>query len=1220
MAKPTGSIKSITTPDNVSHSIVPDSLGSGSYVASLPQLSQDDTVALLGQDQVFTNENEFKIGGQYPTADLDITASHISAGATKYGNNNDIIEQSNLWIDSNDAELNSLGYDSDNDVGLIQTGNKPTGFKSIYINADDFTTPTKKTEDLIQSDKTGITLQVGTLASGTTTTHSLKIDSTGIKEDDVLLSSKYQATLPTTSTAGKVLKSTSTAGVVEWGDVQGGSGVTIVTTPGSESISDGTNTLDVATRNTAQTIGGAKTFTSDLTVNNGTEYNNGGLHVTNTQASISGLYTTFDGNDDPETLSETIIVAGQNGAGIQNRYITSSSEDYHILQADKDAVKIMSVSYDSNSNETINGTFEVGKQGIKINGNLVDSTYQKITDNTLNTTNKTIPAAINEVNSIAKSADIAKGFTSYQALITELNGATSTAYKVGQSFFIQTLNVPDLWIMSVESSSVSYTYTTDAAFITATGASGGQQVGYYKLAQLETLKVDLTNYSTKSETVSNVSYDGTNKKLQQTINGTTTDIVAFGSNAFTNTTIPTITSNVTQNSDDALTSGGAYTALLDKMNTTDPTGTGSFSLNRAANTTIGTKSFAEGIDGTASGHYSHAEGQATTSSGSATHSEGDHTTASGFAAHAEGRYTTASGSSSHAQGNYTIAQRAYQFVFGENNIADITGNTTTRGTFIEIVGNGSSFNNRSNARTLDWDGNEWIAGRFQAAGGLTDGNNANYELQLPDTTSWTADKTIATTDQITTVNDATLTIQLNGSNVETFTANADSNKTANIKALPNYSLSIGSTNAGNPRQVKFLSVNYTNYDGNNACFIKLGAMCSHGNGASYIFMDDIFIGVSSSGSVTCDVYKYFQADPGSGGDLDGSRRYYGDVYYVINTTNKIVDFYILVGQYSTANFTPYTKIGATTTTGITQLSGSATYYSSGTRNWATGDSTIYARKSDLPDVGNATTVSTSGAVSQTMQPYMFYDFTGSLTSLTLTTAAPAGGKAPVYMAKFYSGATAPTLSVTLASGTPVWSMCTPSMISTYTYYEIYIAGNVVSLVPATNKYSVNINNTLATNSVEMGVGGTVSLTRTSDSQPATAMIIGSDTYQVSATASVNFSVYSIKKNGVAISNNSTFTASEDIDLDVVFKGATTTITYNTPTGASVTVKKDSSSGTSISSGGSINFYDRVYIAVSASSGYTTSFSVSGLKATGTSNIYLVTALTPSITVTATANS
>lgn len=130
--------------------------------------------------------------------------------------------------------------------------------------------------------------------------------------------------------------------------------------------------------------------------------------------------------------------------------------------------------------------------------------FQTATDNNLNTNDKTVSGAINEVNAVAKAANQAKGFASYSALITELNSASVTEYKVGQSFYVQTKDVPDLWVISVESSSVAYTYIDDATFVAATGAVGGQQVGYYKLAQLETQKVDLTNYVQKTTTIAGV--------------------------------------------------------------------------------------------------------------------------------------------------------------------------------------------------------------------------------------------------------------------------------------------------------------------------------------------------------------------------------------------------------------------------------------------------------------------------------------------------------------------------------------------------------------------------------------------------------------------------------------------------------------------------------------------------------------------------------------------
>lgn len=149
----------------------------------------------------------------------------------------------------------------------------------------------------------------------------------------------------------------------------------------------------------------------------------------------------------------------------------------------------------------------------------------------------------------------------------------------------------------------------------------------------------------------------------------------------------------------------------------------------------GALSHAEGTGTTASGPVSHAEGQGTIANGNISHAEGDTTTASGAMSHAEGRNTIASGNQSHAEGNYTIANHASQHVFGEYNIADpsaAAGNF--RGTYIEIVGNGTkngTTESRSNARTLDWDGNEVLKGGLTVgAAGITIGNTTITESQL----------------------------------------------------------------------------------------------------------------------------------------------------------------------------------------------------------------------------------------------------------------------------------------------------------------------------------------------------------------------------------------------------------------------------------------------------------------------------------------------------------
>lgn len=159
------------------------------------------------------------------------------------------------------------------------------------------------------------------------------------------------------------------------------------------------------------------------------------------------------------------------------------------------------------------------------------------------------------------------------------------------------------------------------------------------------------------------------------------------------------------------------------------TASGSSSHAEGASTTAsGASAHSEGAGTTASGAYAHAEGyngtQAvapsahaegthTTAAGDAAHSEGADTTATGNYAHAEGLSTVANGYNSHSQGQNTTATHRSQFVFGEYNELDTsTAQASSKGTYVELVGNGTSNSARSNARTLDWSGNETLAGKL----------------------------------------------------------------------------------------------------------------------------------------------------------------------------------------------------------------------------------------------------------------------------------------------------------------------------------------------------------------------------------------------------------------------------------------------------------------------------------------------------------------------------
>lgn len=171
----------------------------------------------------------------------------------------------------------------------------------------------------------------------------------------------------------------------------------------------------------------------------------------------------------------------------------------------------------------------------------------------------------------------------------------------------------------------------------------------------------------------------------------------------------------------------------------------------------GAGSHAEGSATEASGYSAHAEGSTTHAIGPQSHAEGGSTYARDYAAHAEGGSTQANAPMSHAEGGNTIAAGTYSHVGGVLNVVDnydnwpewvsgtnyavgdkvkrtvTDGNGTTvtgyicntpnsdttftankwtdqlgKMNYAEIIGNG--IDSRSNARALDWDGNEYLAG------------------------------------------------------------------------------------------------------------------------------------------------------------------------------------------------------------------------------------------------------------------------------------------------------------------------------------------------------------------------------------------------------------------------------------------------------------------------------------------------------------------------------
>lgn len=135
--------------------------------------------------------------------------------------------------------------------------------------------------------------------------------------------------------------------------------------------------------------------------------------------------------------------------------------------------------------------------------------------------------------------------------------------------------------------------------------------------------------------------------------------------------------------------------------------------------------------------------------------------------------------------------------------------------------------------------------------------------------------------------------------------------------------------------------------------------------------------------------------------------------YTSSDEGKVVNNGSLVSQtsatYTTNNTYDTTLINSVTVDvsggGITPT-GTYTITSSGTY-----DITNYAYVEVDIDMWTEQTISTTGAVSQTLSPFVIYHFTGAITSLTITLGTPASGQLAHYHFDFLSGSTAATLSM-----------------------------------------------------------------------------------------------------------------------------------------------------------------------------------------------------------------
>lgn len=151
-------------------------------------------------------------------------------------------------------------------------------------------------------------------------------------------------------------------------------------------------------------------------------------------------------------------------------------------------------------------------------GNVISSTYA--TKNELLVVEQLAYSAKN----IAEGQVSATVLENYSILVSELNVASRDDHKIGDNFYIQAQDVPDLWICDVKEDSIEYEYISDEEFLTQIKNEGIIQIGHYELAALETEKVDLSGYVPTERTING-------KSLSDNISLTPDDIGALSANA-----------------------------------------------------------------------------------------------------------------------------------------------------------------------------------------------------------------------------------------------------------------------------------------------------------------------------------------------------------------------------------------------------------------------------------------------------------------------------------------------------------------------------------------------------------------------------------------------------------------------------------------------------------------------------------------------------------------
>ena len=855
---------------------------------------------------------------------------------------------------------------------------------------------------------------------------------------------------------------------------------------------------------------------------------------------------------------------------------------------------------------------------------------------------------LTRIQGLIKGSEGAVSYDSYKELIDEFNVLEPDVYNVGQSIYIKTLKVPDLWVYDVEEESEEFVYIDDSTIESILKIDGTFKVGYYRLAALDTLKVDLSNY---------VTIDGV-----QSISG---DKDFTGLLTLNNVRIATEDDLPKEYIKNASVDGNTLTITNQDDNTIDFVGEPAKYVKSV-----------------------------TSENGILTLTDQDDNeiTFSSKEPDLSGYLPLTAGSEKQITGALYV--KSSEDSVWSNDVGIVFDSGATIGSLdtgtLGVRAKGSFYIRINDATEINIDASSI---RPSTKLGSSLGTSSYQWLNLYAQNIYQNGKPVANAENLSAVTDATLSddnktltitkrdgtsfdfqgggggdVDLSGyvttntaqtiTGAKAFVGQVGNEQTeagvylgldANAEA-PNANIAITSANTaayidmGRPNvDYDFRIIKWNTADNKHAQLVYAGNASGtitipQATGVMALTSDipskvdasnpNVFIGYNSEENKNSEYQVAFKGNDQTNGicwskfanmsnePISPSACTYNGFFYVNSSVNSLsgADANPFLQYHSEQDF----RI-LTTAYSDQWLQQKATDFRTDhifTRRRENGTWTDWTEIAKLSDTYQSKqTITTSGAVTQTIQPNVKYEFTGDLTSLTLTMAAPVSGRRNIYSVSFKTGASMNSIKITPASGFLKYGLCTPRSLDVNTNYLVEIEDNLAIISPVYSTFVVSTKTSIEGTTTSGSNGGSLIVIYNDTGEQIDTLVDAGAEVLINANPSTNYSLYRLIVNDTIVSNNHVQNITDDTEISAIFLGNTTTITWSVPTGvSSVTVTRN---GTAISSGATVRFGDVISVSATAATGYTVTKSSTGLS--GTASGY-VNAANPTITFTATASS